>query len=340
MDFMRYGRGNSLRKMGMTDANVQIRKPLHPVLTALLVGALSVLSHIPLLWVIDNSYRDPARVFEKEIDLSAFKDWDPIWLYSLLGAATACCFLVGATGTPSRARRLSSQIAAAVCFAASILNFLFAAEDLNWLKLPSSFPFGEAILVVLGMAVLLCLIPWILVTRKWSDADVFKYGLRYSANAAMAVLLLSIPGHIVANGYSGFLSGLGTFIAIYFSIEVLIVTATCGLWVRRYMPASVPRDMHAAWVWIALRESVMLASAAFFLFILAYAMHGFAYRERFTLALMGQIGFCVLGSCAAARGIAGYLMRESRPFWFLGLYLLLADLVVVVAWKLILPRVF
>jgi len=310
----------------------------------LITPLLSMLSFPVISWIFENSYQDPELVFAEGIDWSNLKNVEELWIFSGLTAVVVLFFLIHARrcvlNKLSGVTRALAAIATGIGFAASIINIIFIGEEMNWFEVSSLA--DDMFLTTLGILSALCSGAWAILTRRWAAYDVFRYGVRYVANAAMLALLIAIPSHVIDVEDGGFLSGIGTAIAGYFSLQVLLVCGVCELWRYRFEPRdplrpAVLQDLPAR---IALRESVMLASAAFFLFVLSYAMYGFAYRERFTVALLGQIGFCVLGSCAAARGIAGYLMRESRPLWFLGMYLLLADLVVVVAWKLILPRVF
>lgn len=320
-------------------------KKLSVFIAALNAGVACLVSFAPLTWLIGNSYRDPARTFAEDVNLSSYTELDPLYLIAALGAVTAYVFLFSSAriiaGANSRGIKLANQFAIAVWFAVSALNFLFAGEDLSWFKVDSYLLIWNSYYATLLVLTLISFAIWAALTWRWTGLETARTGLRYSSNGAIAILLLSIPGHVIASEGGGFLVGLGTFLATYFSIQVLIVIGVCGLWMRRHAPREegAPDNMHEAASRYALRESVMLVSAAFFLLILSYSIYPFFYRDRFTVAMLGQNGFCVFAVCAVARGVKGYLLRASRPFWILGLYMLLAEVALLVAWKLVVPAV-
>lgn len=327
----------------MTETQVVTRKPFSPLLVALLAGVACVISYIPFAWIIGNSYRDPAITLSKEIELSVYSDFQPLWILSAIGMIAGYCFLAcfaRGSGKGSRALRFGATVSTAFFLAALTLNFLFAADDIEWLKMPGYFPFGENHYITLIAFTFAWALLWHFVSRNWTAWEMSRRGLHLAASVAMAVLLVAVPGRVVALEGRGFLAGLGTFIAIFFSGQILLVLGICGLWIHRRSPreVSVPENMHAVASRNALRDSVILSSAAFFLLILAYSIYPLVYRDRFTVTILGQIGFCVCVCCAAARGIKGYLLRTSRPFWILGIYILLAELALLIVWKLILPR--
>lgn len=327
----------------MTETQKVSRKSFHPLLVALFAGVVCWISYPILEWVIGNSYSDPQAVMSAEFKFKNLFEEGLFGIFGAAGAVIVFLILTGASGALTRKRRPIPRIAAlvgtAVCFAVNASNVIWVGEEFDlfkrWFSIPTNF------WIVFALLVLFAFVLWSVVSRWWTTWNVVVLGVRYAANSAMALLIIGIPAHIVAGERGGWFSGLGTFIAIYFSLQVLLVIGICGLWLRRSAPEMflISEGMHAAAASYALRESVIVAAAAFFLLILSYAIYPLVSNDRFTVAMFGQVGFGVLATCAAARGIKGYLLRTSRPFWILGCYLLLAELAMVVAWKLVIPAV-
>jgi len=326
----------------MTETQAVTRKPFSPLLVALFAGVLCVGFNIPLLWFLRAPLTDPQETFLSAIDLRDMYGDPALWIIGAIFASSVFLTLFGMRRCMGEGRnqlgRLASQLGVAIPFAACVLNLFLICDEFHW---PKSMYGGAAEIGIYKLPTGLtffCFAIWVLVTRKWPDPLVLQRGLRYATNFAMLSMLISVPAHAIATSHQGWLAGISTHIALYSCAQTFLLLSLCNRYLRRYMPSATPVvGMHAAASDLAVRESALFAGAAFLLMAIAYAIYSLVFWDRFTVALLGQLGFCVVASCATARGVSGLLLRESPPFWMIGAFVLLAELVVIVAWQLILP---
>lgn len=313
------------------------------VFAALITPLLSALSFPVIAWIFGNSFHDPVRVFARPIDWENLKNVEELWIFCGVIGAVVAFFLIHAQrcvlNKPSKITRALAVIAGGIGFAASIINLIFIAEEMNWIEV--RFTSDDRFLTLLTTLSLVCSGGWALLTRHWGAYDVFRFGIRYVANAALLALLIAIPSHMIDVERSGFLSGIGTAVAGYFSLQVLLVCGVCELWRHRYEPrdplrSAVLQELPAR---NALRESALVSAAAYLLLFASYAVYPLAYNDRLKLANLGQISFFILALFGVARGVTGFLLAEDRPLSLLGLFVLQAELAVLVAAKLFLASV-